>query len=85
MNEFLLVKKAEGRAWRTLDDFKDRITRFFRRFPEAWLNEALHRDCILHHLDRGIGPTAHNLDLNGLKLFINFCIEHGIWDNQEDY
>jgi len=31
LNEFLLVKKAEGRAWRTLNDFKDRITRFFRR------------------------------------------------------
>ena len=81
LNEFLLVKKAEGRAWRTLDDFKDRITRFFRRYPQAWLDEAKHRDCLLDYLGRGIGATAHNLDLNSLKLFINFCIEQGIFEN----
>ena len=62
LQEFVLVKKAEGRAWRTLDDYKGHISRFFRKYPEAWEDETKHRDYLLEYLGRGIGPTVHNLD-----------------------
>jgi site-specific recombinase XerD len=86
LKEFILVKKAEGRAWRTLDDYESRVTRFFSKYPEAWTDETKHRDCLLEHLTRkyhgcDIGATAYNLDINSIKIFLGFCVEQGIFND----
>ena len=62
LNEFLQVKKAEGRAPSTLEDFKGRITRFFQKYPDAWSDERKHRDCLLDYLDRGIVEAIYKSD-----------------------
>jgi hypothetical protein len=33
LEEFILTKKAEGRAWRTIDDYRTHNGRFFSRYP----------------------------------------------------
>lgn len=36
MEEFLLTKQAEGRAPRTLADYRKHLSRFFDECPDAW-------------------------------------------------
>ena len=80
LEEFILIKKTEGRAWRTINDYRDHVGRFFKRYPQAWLSEAEQRGCLLQHLNRGVGATAYNLDLGYIKLFLDYCVELGVFE-----
>jgi site-specific recombinase XerD len=79
LEEFILVKKAEGRAPNTIYDYRARIRRFFTRYPQAWENEEEQRPCLLEYLNRGVGATAYNLDLGNIKIFLDYCIQCGIF------
>jgi integrase len=79
LEEFILVKKAEGRAWRTIDDYRFHIGRFFTQYPQAWDNENDQRICLLQYLNRGVGATAYNLNLGYIKIFLDYCVQCGIF------
>jgi site-specific recombinase XerD len=79
LEEFILVKQAEGRAWRTIDDYRSHIRRFFIQYPQAWENENGQRICLLQYLNRGVGATAYNLDLGYIKIFLDYCVQCGIF------
>jgi site-specific recombinase XerD len=79
LEEFILVKKAEGRAWRTIDDYRSHIGRFFTRYPQAWEDEDKQRMCLLQYLNRGVGATAYNLNIGYIKVFLDYCVECGIF------
>jgi site-specific recombinase XerD len=79
LEEFILIKKAEGRAWRTIDDYRSHIGRFFDHYPQAWENESEQRVCLLQYLNRGVGATAYNLGLGYVKIFLDYCVQCGIF------
>jgi integrase len=79
LEEFILFKKAEGRAWRTIDDYRSHIGRFFTLYPQAWEDEGQQRICLLQHLNRGVGATAYNLNLGYIKIFLDYCVQCGIF------
>ncbi|BAF59572.1 MAG: site-specific integrase [Pelotomaculum sp.] len=76
LEEFLLHKKAEGRAARTLFDYKARITPFFQAYPEAWPDyEALRRAVRLYLAQfTGKAPASYNLPLQYLRSFFSWCM-----------
>lgn len=72
-------KLAEGRADLTVRDYCEHVSRFFRLYPEAWDEENL-QPCLMKHLSRKMSPVTYNLDLNYLRVFIDWCIhEEGIF------
>lgn len=77
---FLLLRKSQGAAKRTLTGYKENITAFFRRYPAAW--SAKCRDCLLLHLSQeGISPATHNARLKTLKPFFDFCVSEGVFSS----
>jgi site-specific recombinase XerD len=79
LEEFILVKKTEGRAWRTINDYRSNIKHFFSQYPQAWKNEGEQRNCLLQHLNRGVGAVAYNLNVGYIKVFLDYCVEYGIF------
>ena len=57
---FLFEKKAEGRAPRTIHDYKAHITSFFKRFPQALRSEKELRASILKYFSDDIKPATFN-------------------------
>lgn len=79
LEEFLLLKKAEGKSDRTLKDYRYHITLFFTRFPNASLSnfDALRRS-ILKYMGEDVKPAYYNNKLVYLKTFFNWCINEKI-------
>ena len=85
LEDFLNLKGAEGRALRTLKDYKKHVTRFFTRFPEAYENERRARSCLLKHLAEAKTPSTHNLRLEYLRAFSRWLWEEGIFTHDITY
>ena len=76
ITRFLSWKKAQGAAERTLADYRDIVTLFFRRFPLAWSPSC--RECLAVFLSQeGIAVTTHNIRLKYLKPFFEFITREG--------
>ena len=58
---FLFEKKAEGRASRTIHDYKLHVSMFFKRFPQALRSEKELRTSVLEYLSDDIKPATFNL------------------------
>lgn len=77
--EFLLCKKAEGRAFRTLTDYRKHVPRFFDEFPQSWPEyEALKKAVVSHFASlRDKSPSYYNLRREYLKAFFSWCVQEG--------
>ena len=76
LSRFLVWRKAQGAAPRTLKGYNDIISLFFRRFPLAW--SATCPECIASFLSQGgIAPATHNVRLKSLRPFFEFAAREG--------
>jgi len=57
---FLFEKKAEGRAPRTISDYKLHATIFFKCFSRALRSEKKLKACILKYFSDDIKPVTSN-------------------------
>ena len=75
--EFIYFKIAEGRAERTIEDYKEHIARFFKRFPDAFDPQKA-RKCVLEYMSDKIRPATYNIRLAYLRSFFSWCVNEGI-------
>lgn len=73
---FLFFKQAQGISKTTADDYKQHISRFFERFPDAWQSAAL-KSSVMEYMSDDIKPATFNLRLIYLKAFFKWCIDEG--------
>jgi len=66
---FLFEKKAEGKAPRTIYDYKFHVSSFFKRFPRALRSEKELRASVLKYFSDDIKPATFNLRREELEYF----------------
>jgi len=77
LQEFLFLKRAQGRSSTTISDY-DRHTRyFFKRFPLAFSDENL-KQPVLEYMTDDIKPATFNIRREYLNAFFNWCMSEGI-------
>lgn len=75
---FLFEKQAEGRAPRTIRDYEEHISAFFRRFPNALSSEEALRRAVLAYFAEDVKPATFNLRRAYLKSFFSFLVREGV-------
>lgn len=73
LEQFLLWKKAQGISEQTMKDYRERVNRFFRRYPEAYDPqdaEALEKGVYDYLGEDGIKPATYNNRLVYLSTFL---------------
>lgn len=75
MEGYLLWKRAEGKAPRTVRDYRYHISWFFERCTGASLGEEGRlRDHVLQYMSEPAKPAYYNLKLASLKCFFTWCV-----------
>jgi integrase len=79
LEEFFLQKQAEGKAPRTLKDYQNHVTAFFKAEPEAWKDYHNLKRAVLNHFAslNGKSATTYNLRREYLKAFCNWAVREG--------
>ncbi|SHF69529.1 Site-specific recombinase XerD [Desulfofundulus australicus DSM 11792] len=80
LDDFLFQKKAEGKAERTIKDYRVRLSKFFQAYPDAWGDYEALRAAVRRYF-AGLAdkaPATYNLPLEYLRAFFNWCISEGI-------
>lgn len=81
LKEFVFWKQAQGISEQTLMDYKQHVSLFFKRFPEAGLTTDSLKQALYEHLaDKDIKPCTYNNRLVYLRTFFNWCLEQGCID-----
>lgn len=75
---FLFEKKAEGRSPRTIRDYEEHITAFFRRFPSALSSAGALREAVLAYFAESVKPATFNIRRAYLKAFFSFLLREGV-------
>ncbi|MCS5695264.1 tyrosine-type recombinase/integrase [Desulfofundulus thermocisternus] len=79
LEEFLLLKRAQGRAERTLKDYVYYVNQFFNRYPNIWPDVSLMKKAVYDYLSQeNISNSAFNLRRANLNSFFNFCVQEEI-------
>lgn len=76
LDEFLLVKQADGISETTLEDYRYHINLFFKRHPQAWNEEKLKR-AVLEYMAEPIKPATYNIRRAYLGAFFKWCVKEG--------
>jgi site-specific recombinase XerD len=77
LEAFILFRKAEWFAERTLKDYRYTVSRFFREHPKAW-DPSTTRAAVLSFLGQdGIAPATFNIRRKYLKAFFSWLVEEG--------
>ncbi len=74
LQQFLFFKKAQGLTQSTVNDYRSRITAFFKRY-DCWQDEKKTKYSVLEYMSQEIAPSTYNLRLIYLRAFLNWCIE----------
>ncbi len=77
VEEFIYFKMAEGRAERTIEDYRRHLRTFFKRFPNAFDPQKA-RKCVFEYMTDHIKPATYNLRLVYLRSFFSWCVSEGI-------
>ena len=77
VDEFICFKMAEGRAGRTIRDYRYHLSRFFKRYPDAFDPQKT-RKCLLEFMSDQMKPATYNLRLAYLRCFFSWCVNEGI-------
>lgn len=79
LESFLLWKKAEGKAERTIKDYGYHVRNFLKCYPDAVLNQPVNlRNCIISYLAEPAKPAYYNNKMVYLKTFFNWCVSEGL-------
>jgi site-specific recombinase XerD len=76
LQDFLFFKKAQRVSKTTLDDYRQHVRRFFRRYPDAWQSRTLKRS-VMEYMSDNIKPATFNLRLTYLRGFFQWCVREG--------
>lgn len=76
VNEFLYFKMTEWRVEETIQDYKEHLSCFFKRFPDAF-NPQKAQMCAEYMSDK-IKPAIYNLRLAYPRCFFTWCVNEGI-------
>jgi site-specific recombinase XerD len=74
--QFLTFKRADGRAPRTLKDYQEHISFFYRSYPDAWEQP---RPAVMAYLSRYENPSTYNLRLAYLKVWFDWLMAEGLF------
>lgn len=79
LDEFLLLKQSEGRAERTIRDYRYHVGRFFDAHADAWPHYPKLKKAVLEFFTslQGMSATSFNLYRQYLKTFFAWCVEEG--------
>jgi site-specific recombinase XerD len=77
--EFIYFKKAQGLSECTLNDYQIHVTRFCKRFPDAFKG-SLKKD-LYAYMSQQVKPATYNLRLIYLRTFLTWCVEEGYLDS----
>lgn len=80
MENFILSRKANGFAPRTLKEYTWHIRKFFATIPEAWTGgTASMKTAVLRYMSPTppLGPVAHNHRKKFLGCFFSWCVQEG--------
>lgn len=77
LEEFILVKEAEGRSARTIHDYRFHVERFFNRFPHVLESYTSLRQSVLKYFTEKASPSTRNKRLAHLKAFFSWCAKEG--------
>jgi len=75
IDDFMLFKQGQGRADKTLKDYRWHIAYFFKSYPDAWPNNL--KQTVLSYMAKPAAPATFNLKLAYLKNFFDFLLEQG--------
>lgn len=79
LDEYLLWKKAEGRSARTIRDYSYHVKLFFKRHPEASLNDYINlKACLTGYMSEDVKPAYYNNKLVYLKTFFAWCVKESL-------
>lgn len=78
MQQFLYLKKAEGKSERTQLDYRKHISQFFKRYPKVYSSGKFNK-AILEHMAQSMKPATYNLRLIYLKTFFAWGVKEGIF------
>jgi integrase len=79
LEEFLLQKQAEGKAERTIRDYRNHVKAFFSNQPEAWGDYHGLKLAVRKHFSSLTckSATTYNLRREYLKAFFSWCVKEG--------
>lgn len=75
LEEFILRKQAEGASRRTLDDYREHVTRFFAQYPTCWPDKL--KAAVYEYMAKPKSPAYFNLCLIYLRAFFQYCLGEG--------
>lgn len=81
LEDFLLEKKAAGRAERTLKDYEFHVKRFFKHHPDVWGDEKKLRHALVEYfgtLARENTVAFYNICLRNLRGFFEWLAEQEV-------
>ncbi|MHB1420987.1 MAG: tyrosine-type recombinase/integrase [Bacillota bacterium] len=80
IDEFLVVKTAEGLSDRTLNDYRWHVGHFFTLHPGSWGDYDHFRKSIFVYFSnsKDLSPATHNIRRKYLKAFFSWCEKEGI-------
>ncbi|CAB3391684.1 tyrosine-type recombinase/integrase [Kyrpidia spormannii] len=83
LDEFLLIRRAEGLAERTLRDYRDHIPAFFKDAGDAWPDVKALRRAVLGHFEglRGMSASYWNMRRKYLNAFFSWAVREGYLDD----
>ncbi len=86
--EFIAVKKLEGSSYRTLEDYKAHIDRYFRTFLNEerikyteFVNISLIRNYIGYMQDKGLKNSTVNIRLRTIRAYLRWLVREGVINN----
>jgi integrase len=77
LDDYLFFKQSQGLEESTLKDITQKVSQFFRTFPDAWPGSA--KKAAQAWLgQQGIKPATYNLRLGNLKGFFEWAVAEGL-------
>lgn len=77
--DFLLLKRAQGLADRTLWDYDYHISLFFKKYPEVDDYDVLKKNVLKYFSDASkLAAGTYNIRRKNLNTFFAWCLEEGI-------
>ncbi len=78
IEEFIYLKKAQGRSEGTIDDYQRHAKYFFNRYPKAFNSFRSLKTAVLKYMSDDIKPNTFNRRRQYLNGFFSWCVEEGI-------
>jgi len=77
VERYILTRKADGLAPRTIQDYQYHLGRFFTAHPDGLSPDKAKR-CVLEYMSIERSPGYHNIVLKHLKCFFRWIVNEGI-------